>query len=244
VVLWRIRSNCTSRWSVEKNEALQRSNKGHSDCGVEIPLVGGLLPRPNLLHSICMTMDLFRRKKHDSSLLEQLDQIAASATGEVNAGAALDDCERSTITAIDALVDSDEDAEIFGDEEDEENEMENHSLEMPLSPNLAARTSPSKLMSSPAAPSTPMSPMRQTPGYTPNSEAMESLDATLSDADGEESRGEDDEDDNSKSGSASGEDYTDDEDEGEDGYRPGGYHPVKVGEIYNQRYVQMWSPSS
>ena len=36
-------------------------------------------------------------------------------------------------------------------------------------------------------------------------------------------------------GSDSAEDYTDDEDEGEDGYKPGGYHPVKVGEVYNQR---------
>lgn len=38
-------------------------------------------------------------------------------------------------------------------------------------------------------------------------------------------------------GSDSAEDYTDDEDEGDDGYKPGGYHPVKVGEVYNQRYV-------
>ncbi|KAL3940916.1 MAG: hypothetical protein SGBAC_004629 [Bacillariaceae sp.] len=38
-------------------------------------------------------------------------------------------------------------------------------------------------------------------------------------------------------GSDSGEDYTDDEDEGEDGYKTGGYHRVKVGEVYNQRYV-------
>jgi hypothetical protein len=36
-------------------------------------------------------------------------------------------------------------------------------------------------------------------------------------------------------GSDSAEDYTDDEDEGEDGYKVGGYHPVKVGEVYNQR---------
>lgn len=35
----------------------------------------------------------------------------------------------------------------------------------------------------------------------------------------------------------SSEDYTDDEDEGEDGYKPGGYHPVKLGEVYNQRYA-------
>jgi hypothetical protein len=36
-------------------------------------------------------------------------------------------------------------------------------------------------------------------------------------------------------GSDSAEDYTDDEDEGESGYKPGGYHPVKIGEVYNQR---------
>jgi len=47
-----------------------------------------------------------------------------------------------------------------------------------------------------------------------------------------------DDGDNKSGGSDSAEDYTDDEDEGSDGYKPGGYHPVKVGEVYNQRYVQ------
>jgi len=48
----------------------------------------------------------------------------------------------------------------------------------------------------------------------------------------------DDKDDNdNNNGSDSGEDYTDDEDEGEDGYKKGGYHRVKIGEVYNQRYV-------
>ncbi|ACI65907.1 predicted protein [Phaeodactylum tricornutum CCAP 1055/1] len=47
----------------------------------------------------------------------------------------------------------------------------------------------------------------------------------------------DQDNDKAGSGSASGEDYTDDEEEGEEGYKPGGYHPVKVGEAYNQRYV-------
>ncbi|GAX09950.1 serine/threonine-protein kinase SRPK1 [Fistulifera solaris] len=42
---------------------------------------------------------------------------------------------------------------------------------------------------------------------------------------------------NDDRGSDSAEDYSDDEDEGQDGYKPGGYHPVKVGEVYNQRYV-------
>jgi hypothetical protein len=38
-----------------------------------------------------------------------------------------------------------------------------------------------------------------------------------------------------KSDDGSGEDYSDDEDEGEEGYRPGGYHRVMIGEVYNQR---------
>lgn len=49
----------------------------------------------------------------------------------------------------------------------------------------------------------------------------------------------DDPDNDEKTNSDSAEDYSDDEDEGEDGYKPGGYHPVKVGEIYNQRYVAL-----
>jgi hypothetical protein len=48
---------------------------------------------------------------------------------------------------------------------------------------------------------------------------------------------EEDVEDKSERGSDSGSDYTDDEHEGEAGYKPGGYHPVKIGEIYNQRYV-------
>lgn len=37
--------------------------------------------------------------------------------------------------------------------------------------------------------------------------------------------------------SASDEDYSDDGDEGADGYKPGGYHPVQIGEMYcNNRY--------
>jgi hypothetical protein len=55
------------------------------------------------------------------------------------------------------------------------------------------------------------------------------------DADDDDEEGEGDEDKSSESG----EDYTDDEDEGESGYKPGGYHPVNVGDIFNQGYVQM-----
>lgn len=38
-------------------------------------------------------------------------------------------------------------------------------------------------------------------------------------------------------GSSSDEDYSDDEEEGEDGYRIGGYHPVSIGDKYNSRYI-------
>lgn len=38
-------------------------------------------------------------------------------------------------------------------------------------------------------------------------------------------------------GSGSEDDYSDDGDEGTEGYRPGGYHPVHVGDIFNFRYV-------
>lgn len=47
----------------------------------------------------------------------------------------------------------------------------------------------------------------------------------------------DDDDDHDDKSSESGEDYTDDEDEGQSGYKAGGYHPVKVGDIFNQGYV-------
>ena len=33
----------------------------------------------------------------------------------------------------------------------------------------------------------------------------------------------------------SGEDYSDDENEAQDEYRPGGYHVVNIGDIFNQR---------
>ena len=38
-----------------------------------------------------------------------------------------------------------------------------------------------------------------------------------------------------KGSTGSVEDYSDDEDEGEEGYKVGGYHRVKIGEVYNQR---------
>ena len=42
-------------------------------------------------------------------------------------------------------------------------------------------------------------------------------------------------------GSDSAEDYSDDDDEGSQGYKVGGYHSVKIGEVYNQRWVYILS---
>lgn len=61
--------------------------------------------------------------------------------------------------------------------------------------------------------------------------------ATTSDEDDDGSIGSFEEKKKGGSGGHSSEDYTDDEDEGEEGYKTGGYHPVKLGEVYNQRYV-------
>jgi hypothetical protein len=36
---------------------------------------------------------------------------------------------------------------------------------------------------------------------------------------------------------SSNEDYTDDGDEDLESYRPGGYHPVQIGDVYNKRYL-------
>ena len=62
-------------------------------------------------------------------------------------------------------------------------------------------------------------------------------DANDDDEDDDDEDDDDEGSDKSGEGSDSGSDYTDDENEGEAGYKPGGYHPVKVGEVYNQRYV-------
>ena len=71
------------------------------------------------------------------------------------------------------------------------------------------------------------------------SESSSSDDDSVSSEEENEEKATKQEDRNGVCGSIKGhestEDYSDDEDEGEDGYKPGGYHAVKVGEVYNQR---------
>jgi len=170
-------------------------------------------------------MDIFRNKRkkqtaednsmilNESSASADLDQIvSATAKSEEKAfAAAVDDDDT---TGIDALIDSDEDgAEIFDDcESDDEDDV--------------------------ATPSSKRSTLSKTEQFK---DVLNMLVTNATD-DVRDDDDDDDDDDSSqnsddKSASDSAEDYTDDEDEGEDGYKPGGYHPVKVGEVYNQRYV-------
>ena len=56
----------------------------------------------------------------------------------------------------------------------------------------------------------------------------------------DEGSGDDDDDEEEEEEEEEGcsdEDYSDDDDEGSEGYKKGGYHPVKVGEVYNRRYL-------
>lgn len=129
---------------------------------------------------------------------------------------------------VDLIVDDSDEDEIFDDED--EDDMANDSGNAPSSSLdyrdmlAAGATVVQKVMS---VASNDDSHVADSYEQSEDSDPREEEDATESD----------DEDEKGKGGSDSGEDYTDDEDEGEDGYRPGGYHPVKIGEVYNQRYV-------
>lgn len=200
-------------------------------------------------------MDLFRKSKKKQSglvqsLTDQLDQMAIQESSEHQAeeeehnnngsSAAMichpqnlslavvdhNDEAEDTSSAIDALVNSDDEgeAEIFNDSDDDDDDS-------------------------------PPSVHQQDSHHTPSSvrstlskgatKAFQDVLASLDGGGGggsdddDEDDDDDNEDDNDKShNSDSAEDYTDDEDEGEEGYKPGGYHPVKVGEVYNQRCVR------
>jgi hypothetical protein len=68
-------------------------------------------------------------------------------------------------------------------------------------------------------------------GGAPADEERE--DAHAASTGGSEAEGDED----SAADSEGTQDFSDDEDEGKDGYKKGGYHPVKVGEVYNNNLV-------
>ena len=135
----------------------------------------------------------------------------------------MDDGE-DTSSAIDALVNSDDEgdvAEIFNDSDDDDDSPPSvHQQDHQHTPS-SVRSTLSK-------------------GATKAfQDVLASLDGGAGGGGSDDDDEDDDDDDNDKSkNSDSAEDYTDDEDEGEEGYKPGGYHPVKVGEVYNQRCVR------
>jgi hypothetical protein len=141
-------------------------------------------------------------------------------------------------SGIDALIDSDEDlAEIFNDG-DSDDEAGNVSMVSDSSHRSAAGEKPSL---------SPRQYRDQALGSPYGKAGMNQMDADVDairarfslnqqeDDDDDTASEEIDEADDDKSHSDSAEDYTDDEDEGEDGYKPGGYHSVKIGEVFNQR---------
>lgn len=169
------------------------------------------------------------------------DMLGKGSAGASNANSGLGTPGKKpgSQDAVDIIVDSDED-EIFDDEDDEDGGGEDEkavatdTAPQPLDYRdmIAAGTSVMKKVINTAGREEEES---QRTGDSYHSSEGESDDDD--DGDDTESEEEDDEKGNEKGGggSDSGEDYTDDEDEGEDGYRPGGYHPVKIGEVYNQR---------
>jgi hypothetical protein len=174
-------------------------------------------------------MDLFRKKKEDL-------KIAVDPPAPVGDESAMAPTPKQG--ELDALVDSDEEGaecEIFDDEDDEEEE---------------AITIASSQKSAPGSPKSLKEVMDnigshvKVPAVISQHLGGGSISAHTEDGESKTSvTGEDIEpseyeetnSENKSVGSDSAEDYTDDEDEGSDGYKPGGYHPVKVGEVYNQR---------
>ena len=144
-------------------------------------------------------------------------------------------------SAMDILVDSDDEDEIFDDEDDEDGASSGRggtSYHNMINTGVNAIVSPIQ--------NVVRSPSHDEEDYTRGDYTDPSDTGSNSDDDDDERTNDDslntdsddddgDKDDNEKNGSDSGEDYTDDEDEGEDGYKPGGYHRVKIGEVYNQR---------
>jgi hypothetical protein len=208
-------------------------------------------------------MDIFRKNKKkqqqaivapleiaSTSFTDQLDQIAITAAEMENDASFIgyDDeenvvvkKEKSTKSGIDALIDSDEDgAEIFNDCDESSDEDEDNVHDTPSSRrSTMSRQSVSKFQDVVTAldDDVEQSRARLSNG---SSEVVELEDDGDGDEESSSTRDEDDDDEEEKSNSDSAEDYTDDEDEGEDGYKPGGYHPVKIGEVYNQRFVRFW----
>ena len=194
-------------------------------------------------------MNRFRRKKDNSHSNSSHDNpsLAAAATTTNDPIQESSDATPShnslneSLQAMDALVDSDpESTEIFDDGDVAEDAFP------PPSPSTSASSAMDAVrhLASPLFGGGARSGGRSFHGRDLDEEGDSSSSSSSNDDDDQSPNTQDDshsqegeDDEEKKSDHSSGEDYSDDEDEGEEGYRPGGYHRVSVGEVYNQRYV-------
>jgi hypothetical protein len=170
-----------------------------------------------------------KRNVTDVADLSDIDQAVAagdSRDSELDNTGDTMNSEAKESGGLGVFDDSDHD-EIFDDEDDDDGaDDQNAGTPLDISDFLAAGASAI------------VAPMQKVIHKDDDNKAGTSDDnSSVGDSDGEATDGDDEDDHKKKSGhgSDSGEDYTDDEDEGEDGYKTGGYHRVKVGEVYNQR---------
>jgi hypothetical protein len=173
----------------------------------------------------------------DCSESDVMDKIVAGVSSNLNKSTSNKPSAHDS--AVDIIVDSDED-DIFDDEDEDDvaDDDENAGGSDIPSSSLDYRDMLAAGTSAVVAPvQKVISAGEEESQQTGDSYRSSHSESEEEEEDDDTESDEDDDDKNGKggAGSDSGEDYTDDEDEGEDGYRPGGYHPVKVGEVYNQR---------
>lgn len=178
----------------------------------------------------------------ESDLLSELDQLASQSTSAEfsdDAGTNMETIVTGVTNNLSAsggveslkMLDSDDgaDMDIFDDEDDD----------YAAGRNIIAEKSPTSW--GPGGPKKQVSPalreeikdLLNTPLTIPTLVQPKGRDRSRGETSDDEHDDDDENGDDDKS-SESGEDYTDDEDEGESGYKPGGYHPVNVGDVFNQ----------
>ena len=173
-------------------------------------------------------MDLFRKIKKttsapctDSEMEHDSEEIASS--NSYNDAVVAND----KINSIDDLLESDEEcAEIFDDDnEDDYPQTPSKAVNVSISSSISPKSFQEVVQSLGGGLSLQQNNGAESSKHSPSRDDEEEEEETNSIKEDEEE----------DKGSESAEDYTDDEDEGEDSYKPGGYHPVEVGEVYNQK---------
>lgn len=186
--------------------------------------------------------------------MDHLDRLAASAStgsneghedmAEIVAGVAnklnIGKQPKYPASLVDSILDdSDEENNVFEDDDEEVMHPSSHSLpaysNAKTPPKISAEEAENFAETAIKGPR-PVSikALDRQPETPPSASTTAENDYNTGDDESDES--ESDDDSAQKSGNSdSAEDYSDDEDEGEEGYKAGGYHPVKVGEVYNQR---------